>query len=499
MDIWNVLGITRTSDARAIKSAYARQLKLHSPESDPEGFMLLRQAYESAQKWLDDQEEDEAAFQKVEPEDQPAPQNSAHQQIAILQNLLDEEKEREAAQTLQAMLQTLKGASIDDFSDFEEELVVALAKRDSLSPEFLHFTLYSLGWGFNTNKFISDSIHAHALTRLQRWFEHHVISRTDAVFACAQEKGNESAVELLEHIYRWPLFDTVETRAIFQSYFIYRFMQLERWPMTLLQSVAEKYQWRADENPFNESSRHHAAFDALMKEYLLYKNRRTIFEKAKAQCTPLPPDVLQILFEKFDKEKVSQLSSTPALRNATTEILEITRQLDLPESQNPIDLETRNFWAQEMAWLTSRTNPHKGGVPVYADYRAYMVMGILSLLIFFTREFNAHSHAPRSASALTNSSVASERGIEKPRQFPAPNINLEFNKQPPPNEHATQDYAGENTFIDPVDTSMKSTMRNQASRPSVQTHPIEMTTKTNLSIDGGDLSDWYTSDRNRHR
>jgi len=50
MNCWKVLKIKATSDAREIKKAYARELRLHNPEDDPDGFMRLREAYESALK-----------------------------------------------------------------------------------------------------------------------------------------------------------------------------------------------------------------------------------------------------------------------------------------------------------------------------------------------------------------------------------------------------------------------------------------------------------------
>ena len=48
MTPWDFLKIEQTDDIREIKRAYARQLRIYSPESNPEGFMRLREAYELA-------------------------------------------------------------------------------------------------------------------------------------------------------------------------------------------------------------------------------------------------------------------------------------------------------------------------------------------------------------------------------------------------------------------------------------------------------------------
>ena len=50
---WITVGIVPTQDRRTLRTAYAAQLKLHSPETDPEGFQRLREAYERLLQALD--------------------------------------------------------------------------------------------------------------------------------------------------------------------------------------------------------------------------------------------------------------------------------------------------------------------------------------------------------------------------------------------------------------------------------------------------------------
>ena len=52
-DCWEILGLdASTATEREVKSAYARLIKKHRPDEDPEGFQRVRQAFEAAMAWL---------------------------------------------------------------------------------------------------------------------------------------------------------------------------------------------------------------------------------------------------------------------------------------------------------------------------------------------------------------------------------------------------------------------------------------------------------------
>ncbi|NVZ50814.1 J domain-containing protein [Pseudomonas sp. B6002] len=57
MTCWNILGLTPDADSRAIKRQYAALLKKTRPDDDPEGFQRLREAYEQALRWSQEQRE----------------------------------------------------------------------------------------------------------------------------------------------------------------------------------------------------------------------------------------------------------------------------------------------------------------------------------------------------------------------------------------------------------------------------------------------------------
>lgn len=64
MDFWHILKIAPANNISEIKKAYAKQLRLHHPEDDPEGYQKLREAYESALKYVKSEKEPSKSIKK---------------------------------------------------------------------------------------------------------------------------------------------------------------------------------------------------------------------------------------------------------------------------------------------------------------------------------------------------------------------------------------------------------------------------------------------------
>lgn len=88
MDCWAVLGIERFSDKKTIKVAYAKQLKLHRPDDDPEGFQQLHRAYKSALSWIPVAIDDRSDWMMLE--DEPSDEALTQVLIESLKTPIDE-------------------------------------------------------------------------------------------------------------------------------------------------------------------------------------------------------------------------------------------------------------------------------------------------------------------------------------------------------------------------------------------------------------------------
>jgi hypothetical protein len=69
-NIWTVLGLDPTEDVSAIKRAYAEKAKTCHPEEDPEGFLQLRQAYQTALAYAEGTEEEPGVSLAEPPEEE---------------------------------------------------------------------------------------------------------------------------------------------------------------------------------------------------------------------------------------------------------------------------------------------------------------------------------------------------------------------------------------------------------------------------------------------
>jgi DnaJ domain. len=86
MSCWIRLGIEPTKDQTLIRDAYRARLPEHHPESDPQGFQALREAYESATRF--------ARFEEPEIEDEGAGAPEIPQTVVDFYALLEDPARR---------------------------------------------------------------------------------------------------------------------------------------------------------------------------------------------------------------------------------------------------------------------------------------------------------------------------------------------------------------------------------------------------------------------
>ncbi|UVM48277.1 DUF805 domain-containing protein [Pseudomonas sp. B21-015] len=138
MSCWIRLGIEPTKDQTIIRNAYRARLPEHHPESDPEGFQALREAYESATRFAR-QEEDE-----IEDEGAAAPE--VPQTLVDFYALLEDPARRFNPEAWQAFVKALDQLPLDAFDDLGWGLFHALANAGSLSYRCANLLAQRMGW-----------------------------------------------------------------------------------------------------------------------------------------------------------------------------------------------------------------------------------------------------------------------------------------------------------------------------------------------------------------
>lgn len=79
MSIWEILGVEQTYDTSVIRRAYAKQLKIHHPEDDPQGYQRLREAYDRAMKLAKQHQQEQILYEENEDEDEERAEEEVEQ------------------------------------------------------------------------------------------------------------------------------------------------------------------------------------------------------------------------------------------------------------------------------------------------------------------------------------------------------------------------------------------------------------------------------------
>ncbi|MBB5017216.1 hypothetical protein HNQ59_000478 [Chitinivorax tropicus] len=169
MTAWQILGIDPTPDLREIKRAYAKRLKVTRPDDDPQGFQLLRDAYDWAQHWAMHQANPAPSPPECEqPTDAPIPETDTAAPVRNLPwqreltNAICDETRRGIA-----VLQTaLNDVGEPGQAELEDMLVMLCNNAPALSLAFLAHAVDVFDWSNPTHR------HAEALSSLLAGMQH---------------------------------------------------------------------------------------------------------------------------------------------------------------------------------------------------------------------------------------------------------------------------------------------------------------------------------------
>lgn len=142
MSCWIRLGIEPTNDPDVIRGAYRALLPRHHPETDPQGFQALREAYEHALRLArDEQDEDLEHNDPV-----PARNTLIEQTMADFAKLLADPTRRFDPPAWQAFIDGFSSLSLGDQEQISWHLLYNLMEAGPLSHACVQLMATHLGW-----------------------------------------------------------------------------------------------------------------------------------------------------------------------------------------------------------------------------------------------------------------------------------------------------------------------------------------------------------------
>lgn len=138
MSCWIHLGIEPTTDPDVIRGAYRARLPEHHPETDPEGFQALRQAYETAlQQAREQQATDDASPREERPHERSK---------AAFRQLLNDPAQRFNLAAWHAFIEQLDQLSLDELEQVRWPLLNDLMHTSPLSHNCVQLLAARMGW-----------------------------------------------------------------------------------------------------------------------------------------------------------------------------------------------------------------------------------------------------------------------------------------------------------------------------------------------------------------
>ncbi|TQF70083.1 hypothetical protein [Pseudoalteromonas luteoviolacea] len=191
MSAWDILKIQQTNDIKVIKVAYAKQLKVCRPESHPEEFQALHQAYKSALNWAKSITEEH--FEAQAPLDNMFSEQPEVIEAAEMSDTVDDvDRERQAE--LDEMHIEYK-QHIEEISKVFDDKV---ARNDISAWRFLQQSQSILDPEYNTQlgMFVFESI-----LKINKEFEQ--LSRKKKRYSGDREKISIETILYLDGVFNW--------------------------------------------------------------------------------------------------------------------------------------------------------------------------------------------------------------------------------------------------------------------------------------------------------